>query len=150
MIDAIQITDLKKSYGNNIVLKGLAFQIKQGEIFALLGINGAGKTSIIESIGYALFDYKIGKSGFTNYFIKRGEKKAAIRIIFEDKNCERYIVERKISVSSNNSWIIKDMQNEEEIVSGEIEVSNWLKDHLGFYKEDNIAQIYEVNFIQMS
>ncbi len=41
MIDAIQITDLKKSYGNNIVLKGLAFQIKQGEIFALLGIKGA-------------------------------------------------------------------------------------------------------------
>lgn len=41
MIDAIQITDLKKNYGNNIVLKGLDFQIKQGEIFALLGIKGA-------------------------------------------------------------------------------------------------------------
>ncbi len=60
MIDAIQITDLKKSYGNNIVLKGLAFQIKQGEIFALLGINGAGKTTALECIE-GLKKYDSGK-----------------------------------------------------------------------------------------
>ena len=60
MIDAIQITDLKKNYGNNIVLKGLDFQIKQGEIFALLGINGAGKTTALECIE-GLKKYDSGK-----------------------------------------------------------------------------------------
>lgn len=50
MSNAIQVRDLKKSYGSNIVLKGLDFQIKQGEIFALLGVNGAGKTTALECI----------------------------------------------------------------------------------------------------
>lgn len=40
MSSAIQIRELKKSYGSHIVLKGLNFQIEQGEIFAL---NGAEK-----------------------------------------------------------------------------------------------------------
>ena len=43
MKDAIEISGLKKSYGSKLVLGGLDFQIKQGEIFALLGVNGAGK-----------------------------------------------------------------------------------------------------------
>ena len=118
------------------------FDFEKGINF-ISGMNGAGKTSIIESIGYALFNYKIGKTGFSNYFIRRGEKKAEVRIVFEDKNGEEYIVERKISLNSNNSWIIKDVVSEEEIVSGEMDVVNWLKEHLGFNREDNISDIYE-------
>ena len=119
------------------------FSFENGINF-ISGMNGAGKTSIIESIGFALFDYKVGKkAGFTTYFIRRGEKKAEVRIIFEDKEKEEYIVERKITTNSNNSWIIKDKEKEEEIVSGEIDVINWLKDHLGFYRDDNISDIYE-------
>lgn len=41
MNSAIQVRGLKKSYDNNIVLNGLDFQIEKGEIFALLGVNGA-------------------------------------------------------------------------------------------------------------
>ncbi len=47
---AIQIKNLKKSYGDHTVLKGLDFDIKKGEIFALLGVNGAGKTTALECI----------------------------------------------------------------------------------------------------
>lgn len=47
---AIEITDLKKSYGNTEVLKGISFHVKQGEIFGILGINGAGKTTTLECI----------------------------------------------------------------------------------------------------
>lgn len=43
MKDAIQVRELKKSYGSHMVLKGFDFQIEKGEIFALLGVNGAGK-----------------------------------------------------------------------------------------------------------
>lgn len=50
MKDAIQIDGLKKSYGSQQVLKGLTFQVHQGEIFALLGVNGAGKTTALECI----------------------------------------------------------------------------------------------------
>ena len=44
----IQVTDLKKCYGDHQVLKGISLTIQKGEIFALLGINGAGKTTTLE------------------------------------------------------------------------------------------------------
>ncbi len=50
MKGAIQVCELKKSYGSHTVLKGLTFQIEKGEIFALLGVNGAGKTTALECI----------------------------------------------------------------------------------------------------
>lgn len=48
MSSVIQVRGLKKSYGSHTVLNGIDFQIKKGEIFALLGINGAGKTTSLE------------------------------------------------------------------------------------------------------
>ena len=50
MADALQIKGLKKSYGNIPVLKGIDLSVQQGEIFALLGVNGAGKTTALECI----------------------------------------------------------------------------------------------------
>lgn len=50
MNEAIKISSLTKSYGTHTVLKGLDFCVQQGEIFALLGINGAGKTTSLECI----------------------------------------------------------------------------------------------------
>lgn len=47
MKPAITVTDLKKSYKKNDVLKGVDFAVESGTIFALLGSNGAGKTTII-------------------------------------------------------------------------------------------------------
>ena len=46
----IEVSGLKKSYGSNIVIKDIDFQIEKGEIFALLGSNGAGKTTALECI----------------------------------------------------------------------------------------------------
>lgn len=48
MTSAIQIRNLKKCYGDHAVLKGLDFSVYQGEILALLGVNGAGKTTALE------------------------------------------------------------------------------------------------------
>ena len=50
MNSAIQVRGLKKSYGGSIVLGGLDFDIEKGETFALLGVNGAGKTTALECI----------------------------------------------------------------------------------------------------
>ncbi len=48
MNHAIQVRGLKKSYGSTIVLGGLDFDIEKGETFALLGVNGTGKTTALE------------------------------------------------------------------------------------------------------
>lgn len=50
MMDALQVRELRKSYGKKEVLKGIDLCIRKGDIFALLGVNGAGKTTTFECI----------------------------------------------------------------------------------------------------
>ena len=45
---AIQVKGLQKSYKQLHVLKGVDFEVEKGNIFALLGSNGAGKTTIVK------------------------------------------------------------------------------------------------------
>jgi ABC-2 type transport system ATP-binding protein len=45
---SIQVIGLQKSYGKLHVLKGVDFEVEKGCIFALLGSNGAGKTTVIK------------------------------------------------------------------------------------------------------
>lgn len=46
----LEVKDLKKKYGKNTVVKGISFDVKQGEIFGILGPNGAGKTTTLEML----------------------------------------------------------------------------------------------------
>jgi ABC-2 type transport system ATP-binding protein len=46
--NSIQVNGLQKSYKQLHVLKGVDFEVKRGSIFALLGSNGAGKTTIVK------------------------------------------------------------------------------------------------------
>ncbi len=46
----IKIENLTKSYKGKIVVNDLSFEIKKGELFALLGSNGAGKSTTIKMI----------------------------------------------------------------------------------------------------
>ena len=50
---AVLVEDLRKSYGGHEALRGVSFEIREGEVFSLLGPNGAGKTTTIEILeGY--------------------------------------------------------------------------------------------------
>ena len=48
--DMIKITHLKKSFGDVKAVNDLSFQVKKGELFAFLGVNGAGKSTTISII----------------------------------------------------------------------------------------------------
>ncbi|MGM0852656.1 MAG: ABC transporter ATP-binding protein [Bacillota bacterium] len=45
---SIHVRGLRKSYKNLDVLKGVDFEVEKGSVFALLGSNGAGKTTIVK------------------------------------------------------------------------------------------------------
>src|ERR1700742_2855574 len=45
---AIQVLGLEKSYQELRVLRGVDFEVARGSIFALLGSNGAGKTTVVK------------------------------------------------------------------------------------------------------
>jgi ABC-2 type transport system ATP-binding protein len=50
---AIEVSDLRKSYGALEAVRGLSFEVQRGEVFGLLGPNGAGKTTTVEILeGY--------------------------------------------------------------------------------------------------
>ena len=52
-MNAIEVEDLRKSYGGHEALRGVSFTIREGEVFGLLGPNGAGKTTTVEILeGY--------------------------------------------------------------------------------------------------
>jgi ABC-2 type transport system ATP-binding protein len=50
---AIEVRDLRKTYGELEAVRGIDFNVARGEIYGLLGPNGAGKTSTVEILeGY--------------------------------------------------------------------------------------------------
>ncbi|MEU4394309.1 ATP-binding cassette domain-containing protein [Kribbella sp. NPDC023855] len=51
---AIRVQGLAKSYGELAVLRGVDFEVERGSIFALLGSNGAGKTTIVRILATLL------------------------------------------------------------------------------------------------
>jgi len=46
----ISVNNLVKKYGNFEAVKGISFDVREGEIFGLLGPNGAGKSTTLEII----------------------------------------------------------------------------------------------------
>lgn len=67
----IQVQKLRKSYKDREVLKNISFEIKEGSICGLLGINGAGKSTIMKII----FGLENADSGTV---IFNGKKNASI------------------------------------------------------------------------
>ncbi len=45
---AIRVSGLRKSYGSFEAVRGIDFEVADGEVFGLLGPNGAGKTTTVE------------------------------------------------------------------------------------------------------
>ena len=66
MEKAIEVKGLRKSFNDAEVLKGVDFEVKRGEIFALLGSNGAGKTTIVRILTTLL--KQDGGTAFVNGF----------------------------------------------------------------------------------
>lgn len=74
----VKCIDLSVSYGKNIVLDHISFEIKQGDRIGIIGKNGAGKTTFIES----LIGVSTGTINGNIYFDKEIEKN--IKIVFQN------------------------------------------------------------------
>ncbi|MGY1699554.1 ABC transporter ATP-binding protein [Geodermatophilus sp. SYSU D00766] len=46
----VEVTDLRRRHGDVEAVRGISFEVRPGEVFALLGVNGAGKTSALEVV----------------------------------------------------------------------------------------------------
>jgi ABC-2 type transport system ATP-binding protein len=85
----IQVDNLTKTFGQFTAVKGISFQVQQGEIFAFLGPNGAGKTTTIKMLttllrptaGTILLD------GF-NPLVQQKEARQRFGIVFQDPSLD--------------------------------------------------------------
>ena len=48
----IKISNLSKSFAGNVVLDNLNLEINEGDVIALIGASGAGKSTFLRSINY--------------------------------------------------------------------------------------------------
>jgi ABC-2 type transport system ATP-binding protein len=72
----ISVTGLVKRYGKVQALKGVSFSVDRGEIFALLGPNGSGKTTTLE----ILMGLRPFEEGTVEYFDSTGAPKKKLKI----------------------------------------------------------------------
>ena len=59
----LKVTDLQVYYGVIQALKGISFEVNEGEVIALIGANGSGKTTILHTVT-GLINQKAGKIEF--------------------------------------------------------------------------------------
>src|SRR6187401_1793384 len=79
MPSILEVQNLVKKYGDFTAVKGISFDIKEGEIFSLLGPNGAGKTTTIAMLS-TLYAPTSGDATIGGYSITR-EPMAVRRVI---------------------------------------------------------------------
>jgi ABC-2 type transport system ATP-binding protein len=70
MTAILEVHNLVKRYGDFAAVKGISFDIKEGEIFSLLGPNGAGKTTTISMLS-TLFAPTSGEAVIGGHSVKR-------------------------------------------------------------------------------
>ena len=96
-MNAITVNDLVKDYKEHRAVKGISFEVKEGELFAFLGENGAGKSTTINILSTILkktsgevkvFDNKLGEDD--------DRIRSLIGIVFQNS-----VLDNKLTVKEN-------------------------------------------------
>ena len=112
MATMLEVKDLQVYYGVIRALKGISFEVNQGEIVSLIGANGAGKTTMMQSIvglipkrnGTVVFDgqdisktpcHKIVKLGMTQ--VPEGRRIFQELTVYENLMMGAYSMDKKQS-----------------------------------------------------
>ena len=48
----LEVQDIKKNFGKNLILKGISFELEKGEVLAIIGSSGSGKTTLLRCLNY--------------------------------------------------------------------------------------------------
>jgi ABC-type multidrug transport system ATPase subunit len=95
---AVEVVDLRRRYGAFEAVRGISFEVSPGEVLALLGVNGAGKTSALE-----VLEGLAPASG------------GSVRVLGHDPQRERAAVRRHLGVLLQHSGLPGDLTVEETL-----------------------------------
>ncbi|MFN4227413.1 MAG: LPS export ABC transporter ATP-binding protein [Candidatus Ratteibacteria bacterium] len=129
----LEIKNLKKSFKNKVVLKGISMHIRTGEVVGLLGPNGAGKTTTFEIImGFLLPDSGQIFLGDKDITKLPTWKKARDGISYLPQEISIF---KKLTVEENLEIVLEDFYKEER----EMIIERCLKKLEIYHLKDKIA-----------
>ena len=78
-MSVLEVKNIKKSFGKNEILKGISFSLEKGEVLAIIGSSGGGKTTLLRCLnfleladeGTISVDSKVIYDGATSIFFWR-------------------------------------------------------------------------------
>ena len=86
----LQLREVRKQFGSNVVLEGISLDVHQGDVFALIGASGSGKSTLLRCINLLeqLDDGQIWLSGddISNPAIDVDQVRARIGVVFQQFN----------------------------------------------------------------
>ena len=94
---AIEVSGLRKAYGDLEAVRGIGFEVARGEVFCLLGPNGAGKTTTVE----ILEGYRVRSAGdvrVLGHDPAKGERKfrEAVGIVLQQCGVQQDLTVREL------------------------------------------------------
>ncbi|MCX6667234.1 MAG: ABC transporter ATP-binding protein [Euryarchaeota archaeon] len=119
---AIEVKNLVKSYGSIEAVKGVSFNVKDGEIFGLIGPNGAGKTTVLRVVS-TLLKITSGSVKITNLDVEKDADKIRkiISYLPEDAGAYKNLTGRAYLQFIANFF---DAKQHRQMVEKGIEIAN--------------------------
>src|SRR4051812_44888730 len=89
---AIEVNDLKKTFGEVEAVRGVRFEVANGEVFGVLGPNGAGKTTTIKKL-CTLAQPTSGRARVAGHDVvtARDDVRRHIGLVFQDPTLDGYL-----------------------------------------------------------
>jgi ABC-type polar amino acid transport system ATPase subunit len=84
----IQVRGLHKSFGKLEVLRGISFEVKRGEVMAIIGPSGSGKSTLLRCLNF-LEEYQAGEVLFDNTLVGYRRDTAGRRKLDSERNVRR-------------------------------------------------------------
>ncbi|MDD5447719.1 MAG: ATP-binding cassette domain-containing protein [Actinomycetota bacterium] len=93
---AIEVNELTKVFDGVVAVNNVSYEVEEGEVFGLVGLNGAGKSSTILMLSTLLHPTSGGAKVLGHDILReKNEVRKSIGVVFEDQAVDSYLTGRQ-------------------------------------------------------
>lgn len=117
-MNILEVNELTKNYKDNVAVKGISFNVKQGDFFAFLGKNGAGKSTTINIIS-TLLSKTSGEVIVNDYKLDKEDMniRNSIGVVFQDNKLDEFLTVKENLVTRGKLYKLSKNELNEQISS---------------------------------